>query len=55
MHTFIKLYDPKACSVDIATKVHKLAYETLGDEDPYKKLKAAQIKQQKNLYRELKS
>ncbi len=43
------LYDPKACSVDIATKVHKLAYETLGDEDPYKKLKAASNKTAKKL------
>ncbi len=43
------LYDPKACSVDIATKVHKLAYETLGDKDPYKELKAASNKTAKKL------
>lgn len=44
-----RLYDPNACSVDIATKVHKLAYETLGDKDPYKKLKAASNKTAKKL------
>ena len=34
-----ELYDPKSSSVSIATPVHKIAYETLGDKDPYKKLK----------------
>jgi uncharacterized protein with ATP-grasp and redox domains len=34
-----KFYDPNECSATIATKVHKIAYETLGDEDPYKDLK----------------
>jgi hypothetical protein len=34
-----KLYDPNECSATIATKVHKIAYETLGDDDPYKDLK----------------
>ena len=34
-----ELYDPNVCSANIATKVHKIAYETLGDEDPYKDLK----------------
>jgi len=34
-----QLYDPNECSASIATKVHKLVYETLGDEDPYKELK----------------
>lgn len=34
-----ELYDPDECSATIATKVHKLAYETLNDKDPYKKLK----------------
>jgi uncharacterized protein with ATP-grasp and redox domains len=34
-----ELYDPNECSATIATKVHKLAYETLGDKDPYKDLK----------------
>jgi uncharacterized protein with ATP-grasp and redox domains len=33
------LYDPNSCSASIATRVHKIAYETLGDEDPYKDLK----------------
>jgi damage-control phosphatase, subfamily I len=34
-----ELYDPDSASVDIATKVHKKAYEILDDSDPYKKLK----------------
>jgi hypothetical protein len=34
-----EIYDPHECSADIATKVHKIAYETLRDEDPYKDLK----------------
>ena len=34
-----ELYDPNICSATIATKVHKIAYETLGDHDPYKDLK----------------
>lgn len=34
-----ELYDPKECSASIATKVHKIVYETLGDDDPYKDLK----------------
>jgi len=34
-----ELYDPNECSAVIATKIHKLAYETLNDKDPYKKLK----------------
>ncbi len=34
-----QLYDPNECSASIATKVHKLVYDTLGDEDPYKELK----------------
>ena len=36
-----ELYNPNVCSASIATKVHKIAYETLGDEDPYKNLKHA--------------
>ena len=35
------LYDPNVSSASIATKVHKIAYETLGDEDPYEDLKHA--------------
>ena len=38
------LYDPNVCSASIATKVHKIAYETLGDNDPYKDLKKASNK-----------
>ncbi|MBN2603116.1 MAG: DUF89 family protein [Candidatus Thermoplasmatota archaeon] len=34
-----KLYDPSECSADIATKVHKMVYETLDDNDPYRDLK----------------
>lgn len=34
-----ELYNPKSSSANIATQVHKLAYETLGDKDPYKRLK----------------
>jgi uncharacterized protein with ATP-grasp and redox domains len=34
-----ELYDPNVASCNIATKVHKLAYDTLGDKDPYKELK----------------
>lgn len=39
-----ELYDPNVCSATIATKVHKIAYETLGDDDPYKELKYASNK-----------
>lgn len=34
-----ELYDPDKSSASIATKAHKIAYETLGDNDPYKELK----------------
>jgi uncharacterized protein with ATP-grasp and redox domains len=33
------LYDPDECSAVIATKIHKIVYETLGDDDPYRDLK----------------
>ena len=33
------LYDPNVSSATIATKVHKIAYEILGDNDPYRDLK----------------
>ncbi len=36
-----ELYDPNVCSATIATEVHRLAYKTLGDIDPYKMLKEA--------------
>lgn len=32
-------FDLNSCSATIATKVHKIVYETLGDKDPYKVLK----------------
>ena len=35
-----EFYDPDKSSASIATKVHKIAYETLGDNDPYKDLKS---------------
>lgn len=35
-----KYYDPNECSATIATKVHRIAYETLGDKDPYRDLKS---------------
>ena len=38
--TLAELYDPNVCSASIATEVHKVAYETLGDVDPYKNLKS---------------
>jgi len=34
-----ELYNPNECSATIATKVHKIVYETLGDDDPYRDLK----------------
>jgi len=34
-----ELYNPDECSAVIATKVHKIAYDTLCDKDPYKHLK----------------
>ncbi len=34
-----EIYDPNECSAIIATKVHKMVYETLNDEDPYAELK----------------
>jgi len=44
-----ELYDPNICSVDIATKVHKLVYEALDEKDPYKKLKIESNKTAKKL------
>ena len=37
--TLSEFYDPDECSITIATAVHKIAYDTLGDNDPYKDLK----------------
>ncbi|MCK4416223.1 MAG: DUF89 family protein [Thermoplasmatales archaeon] len=34
-----EIYDPNECSAIIATKIHKMVYDTLGDEDPYAELK----------------
>jgi uncharacterized protein with ATP-grasp and redox domains len=44
-----ELYDPNVCSASIATKVHRIAYDTLGDEDPYKDLKKQSNKIAKTL------
>jgi len=53
LHNAIKVlaqvYDPNVCSASIATKVHTVAYETLGDNDPYKKLKKLSNKTAKKL------
>jgi uncharacterized protein with ATP-grasp and redox domains len=43
------LYDPNGCSASIATKVHRVAYDTLGDEDPYNDLKKQSNKIAKKL------
>ena len=34
-----EFYNPEKCSAEIATKVHKLTYEILNDDDPYINLK----------------
>jgi len=44
-----ELYDPDECSITIATKVHKVAYDTLGDNDPYNDLKERSNKVAENL------
>ncbi|PNX49283.1 MAG: hypothetical protein BV456_09085 [Thermoplasmata archaeon M8B2D] len=43
------LYDPNGCSASIATNIHRVAYDTLGDEDPYKDLKKQSNKIAKKL------
>ena len=47
--TLSEIYDPGACSATIATKVHKIVYDTLGDKDPYKYLKNQSNKVAKSL------
>jgi len=42
-------FDLNTCSATIATKVHKIVYETLGDYDPYKNLKKQSNKVAENL------
>lgn len=44
-----KIYDPNSCSANIATRVHRVAYDTLGDKDPYKNLKDQSNKVAKSL------
>lgn len=34
-----EIYSPDVCSADIATRVHKVVYDTLNDTDPYRDLK----------------
>jgi len=34
-----KLYNPNSCSACVATQVHRVAYDTLGTNDPYHELK----------------
>ena len=43
------LYDPNVCSASIATKIHRIAYDTLEDKDPYKDLKKQSNKIAKTL------
>ena len=49
LNLLAELYDPSGCSASIATKVHRVAYDTLGDEDPYKDLKKQSNKIAKKL------
>ncbi len=42
-------FDLNKCSATIATKVHKIVYETLGDDDPYRDLKKQSNKVAKSL------
>ena len=44
-----ELYDPDICSAEIATEIHRIAYETLGDPDPYLHLKKQSNKVAKSL------
>ena len=44
-----ELYDPNRCSASIATQVHRIAYDALGDKDPYKDLKIKSNKIAKSL------
>jgi len=44
-----KIYNPDTCSATIATEVHKIVYETLNDNDPYKHLKRQSNKIAKSL------
>lgn len=34
-----EIYDPNSCSAEIATRVHSVVYDVLGDDDPYSELK----------------
>jgi len=37
--TLTEVYDPRCCSAEIATHVHRTVYQKLGDKDPYEQLK----------------
>ncbi len=47
--TLSEIYDPNKSSAEIATAVHKVVYDTLGDEDPYVDLKDISNKVAKSL------
>jgi len=49
-----KIYDTNKCSADIATKVHKMVYEKLGDKDPYYTLKKTSNEVAKSLLPKIK-
>lgn len=44
-----KIYDPNAVSAKVATKVHSVVYDVLGDDDPYSELKNMSNKVAKEL------
>jgi len=47
--TLSQIYDPDKSSAEIATEIHKVVYDTLGDEDPYVDLKNMSNKIAKSL------
>jgi len=47
--TLSQVYNPNKSSAEIATEVHKVVYETLGDNDPYVELKSISNKVAKSL------
>ncbi len=48
-NAFADKYDPSLCSADLATQLHRIAYDTLHDSDPYKQLKEQSNKVAKTL------
>ena len=49
LQAMAELYSPDAVSAELATKIHRIVYDSLGDEDPYKDLKAQSNKIAKTL------